>query len=91
MTEKEIERYFCKRVKAKGGFAYKFRSITQVGVADRIAFLPNGKIIMVELKQPKGRLSALQRIFAEEMRSVGAPYVCLWSKEDVDAFIQTYA
>lgn len=91
MTEKEIESYFVRRVKALGGYAYKFRSVTQRGVADRIACMPNGKIIMVELKKPGGRLSALQEIFAEEMRSVGAPYVCLWSKDDVDAFIQTYA
>lgn len=91
MTEKEIERYFCKRVRALGGFAYKFRSITQVGVADRIAVFPTGKIVMVELKRPTGRMSALQRIFAEEMQRVGAPYVCLWSMEDVDDFIQTYA
>ena len=91
MTEKDIEAYFVKRVKALGGYAYKFRSVTQAGVADRIAVTPKGKIVMVELKKPGGRLSALQEIFAEEMRSVGAPYVCLWSKEDVDAFIQTYA
>lgn len=90
MTEKEIEAYFVKRVKALGGYAYKFRSVTQRGVSDRIAVTPKGKIVMVELKKPGGRLSALQEIFAEEMRSVGAPYVCLWSKEDVDAFIQNY-
>ena len=91
MTEKEIEAYFVRRVKALGGYAYKFRSVSQRGVSDRIACMPNGKIIMVEIKKPGGRLSALQEIFAEEMRSVGAPYVCLWSKEDVDDFIQTYA
>ena len=90
MTEKEIETYFVRRVKAMGGYAYKFRSVSQRGVSDRIACMPNGKIIMVEIKKPGGRLSALQEIFAEEMRSVGAPYVCLWSKEDVDDFIQTY-
>lgn len=90
MTEKEIETYFVRRVKAMGGYAYKFRSVSQRGVSDRIACMPNGKIIMVEIKKPGGRLSALQEIFAEEMRSVGAPYVCLWSKDDVDAFIQTY-
>jgi len=90
MTEKEIEAYFAKRVREAGGKSYKFRSVTQRGVADRIACMPNGKIIMVELKKPGGRLSALQKIFEEEMRSVGAPYVCLWSKDDVDAFVQTY-
>jgi hypothetical protein len=88
MTEKEIEAYFVRRVKALGGYAYKFRSVTQVGVADRIVCLPGGVIVMVELKKPGGRLSALQEIFAEEMRSLDAPYVCLWSKEDVDQWIE---
>ena len=31
MTEKEIEAYFVKRVKALGGYSYKFRSVTQRG------------------------------------------------------------
>jgi len=91
MTEKDIEAYFVKRVKALGGYAYKFRSVTQAGVADRIACLPNGKIIMVELKKPGGRLSALQKVFADEMRTVGAPYVCLWSKEEVDEWCNRFA
>jgi len=91
MTEKEIEAYFVKRVKALGGFAYKFRSVSQRGVADRIAVTPRGTIIMVEIKKPGGRLSALQEIFAEEMRSVGAPYVCLWSREDVDAWLARFS
>ena len=87
MTEKEIERYFCKRVRELGGFAYKFRSVTQAGVADRIACLPNGEAWFVELKQPNGKLSALQRIFAEEMERTRQHYACLWSKEDVDKWV----
>ena len=89
MNEKEIERYFCKRVKALGGYAYKFRSVTQVGVADRIACMPNGEAHFVELKQPNGRLSPLQVIFAEEMEKTQQRYACLWSMEDVDAWIET--
>ena len=91
MTEAEIERYFVQAVKALGGYAYKFRSVTQRGVADRIACMPNGEAWFVELKKPGGRLSALQEIFAEEMRSVGAPYVCLWSKEDVDEWCKRFS
>jgi hypothetical protein len=91
MTEKEIELHFVKSVKALGGFAYKFRSVSQRGVADRIACMPNGEAWFVELKKPGGRLSALQEIFAEEMRSVGAPYVCLWSKEQVDEWCSRFS
>ena len=90
MTEKEIERYFCKRVKAKGGFAYKFRSITQIGVADRIACMPNGETHFVELKRAGGKLSALQRIFAEEMARTKQHYACLWSTEDVDVWLERF-
>jgi RecB family exonuclease len=91
VTEAEIERYFVQRVKALGGYAYKFRSVSQRGVADRIAVTPRGTIIMVEIKKPGGRLSALQKVFAEEMRSVGAPYVCLWSKQEVDDWCKRFA
>lgn len=87
MTEKEIESYFVKRVKALGGKAYKFRSVTQRGVADRIACMPNGEAWFVELKKPGGKLSALQQIFAEEMEHTKQHYTCLWSKEDVDAWL----
>jgi hypothetical protein len=86
MTEKEIETHFVKRVKALGGYSYKFRSVTQRGVADRIACLPNGQTWFVELKKPGGRLSPLQEIFAEQMAATGQHYAVLWSKEDVDGW-----
>jgi hypothetical protein len=91
MTEAEIERYFVQAVKALGGFAYKFRSVSQRGVADRIACMPNGEAWFVELKKPGGRLSALQEIFAEEMAHTRQHYVCLWSKEEVDEWLTRFA
>ena len=91
MTEKEIETYFVKRVKALGGYAYKFRSVTQRGVADRIACMPNGEAWFVELKKPGGRLSALQQLFAEEMKHTQQRYACLWSKEQVDKWLERFA
>ena len=86
-TEKQIEAYFVACVKRIGGKAYKFRSVTQRGVADRIACLPNGETWFVELKRPGGILSELQRLFAREMEERGQRYACLWSKEDVDKWI----
>jgi hypothetical protein len=85
-SEKEIETYFVKRVKALGGYSYKFRSVTQRGVADRIVCLPNGQTWFVELKKPGGRLSPLQEIFAENMAEMNQNYALLWSKEDVNAW-----
>ena len=91
MTEKEIEAYFVKRVASIGGKAYKFRSVSQRGVADRIACMPNGEAWFVELKKPGGRLSALQEIFAEEMAHTRQHYTCLWSREDVDTWLVRFS
>ena len=90
MTEAEIERYFVQAVKALGGFAYKFRSVSQRGVADRIACMPNGETWFVELKRPGGRLSALQEIFAEQMVATDQRYAVLWSKEGVDQWLRRF-
>jgi hypothetical protein len=91
VTEKEIETYFVRRVKALGGLAYKFRSVTQRGVADRIACMPNGEAWFVELKKPGGRLSPLQEIFADEMAFTKQHYACLWSREDVDQWCKRFS
>lgn len=91
MTEKEIEAYFVKRVGAAGGKAYKFRSPVLRGVSDRIACMPNGEAWFVELKKRGGRLSALQKIFAEEMAATAQHYACLSSKEEVDEWFKRFA
>lgn len=88
MLEKQIEAYLVKRVKALGGVAYKFTSPAHRGVADRIVCLPGGVVWFVELKAAGGRLSPLQQVFADEMARLGQNYCVLWSKEDVDTWIQ---
>lgn len=88
MTEKDTEAYFVKRVKALGGYSYKFRSVTQRGVADRVVCLPNGETWFVEIKKIGGRLSPLQGVFAEQMATTGQSYVVLWSREGVDSWAE---
>ena len=88
MLEKQIEAYLVKRVKALGGVAYKFTSPAHRGVADRIVCLPGGVVWFIELKTEGGRLSPLQKVFADEMARLEQNYTCLWSKEDVDTWIQ---
>ena len=87
MRESTIERYLTLRVKEEGGVAYKFTS-PRGGVADRIVCLPGGQTWFVELKAPGGRMSALQKIFADEMARMEQNYVCLWSKQEVDEWIR---
>lgn len=89
MLEKEVEDYLVWHVERMGGKAYKFASPSHRGVADRIVCLPDGSAWFIELKKPKGgRLSPLQQIFAGEMRMLNQRYACLWSKEDVDGWLE---
>lgn len=87
ILESDIERYLVRRVKELGGRAYKFVSPTNRGVADRLIVLPGGRVWFVEVKKIGGRLSPLQRFFAEEIKALGCNYAIVWTKEDVDVFI----
>jgi len=89
MREKEIETYFDWAVQRIGGRTWKFTSPGRKGVADRIACLPDGQTWFVELKTKGGRLSELQKLFEMDMMLLRQNYACLWTKEQVDAFITT--
>ena len=88
MLEKNIEAYLVKNVRRIGGVAYKFVSPAHRGVADRVVCLPGGVVWFIELKAPDGRLSPLQKVFADEMTRMNQNYCVLWSKEDVDTWIR---
>jgi len=88
MREREIEQYLIWVVERKGGKAYKFRSISQRGVADRIVCLP-GSTWFVELKSPTGARSPLQIIFANEMIQYQQKYVVLKTKQEINDWIAT--
>jgi hypothetical protein len=89
MLEKEIEKYFIWIVERMGGKTWKFTSPGRRGVADRIACLPDGTTWFVELKTKGGRLSPLQKMFAEEVQALNQRYACLWTKEQIDGFAKT--
>lgn len=88
MLEKQIEAYLVKRVKALGGIAYKFVSPAHRGVADRVVCLPGGDVWFIEVKKEGGRVSPLQKVFADDMARLGQKYLVIWSKEEVDSWIQ---
>lgn len=91
MLEKEIEKYFVWTVERAGGKTYKFKSPTQRGVSDRIACMPDGSTWFVELKTKDGRLSPLQKQFANDVIALQQKYACLWTKEQIDEWISTQA
>jgi len=87
VLEREIENYFVWTVEHAGGKTYKFRSVNQRGVSDRIACMPDGSTWFVELKTKGGRLSELQKRFANDVIALQQKYACLWSKEMIDEWI----
>lgn len=87
MKESEIELYLVWHVERMGGRAYKFKSPSQRGVADRVVCLP-GQTWFIELKTKGGKLSALQKLFAWDMNFMRQRYACLWSKEMIDQWVR---
>ena len=71
MKESEIERVLVEEVKRLGGRAYKWTSPGNDGVPDRIVFLPDTRVIFVELKTDTGRLSPLQKIQIDRLKKSG--------------------
>lgn len=60
------------------------------GVADIIGILPGGKILAIEVKSKKGRLSPEQKIFLDEISNRGGVSLVARSVEDVEAVLSKY-
>lgn len=72
MLEKTIEKHLVEGVKKLGGLCFKFVSPGTLGVPDRIIITKKGKVIFVELKQERGRLTKLQQHMISKMLNRGA-------------------
>ena len=68
MLEKEVEKFLVREVKKIGGVSFKFISPGNAGVPDRIVILPTGKVVFVELKTDKGKLTKLQEVQIKKIR-----------------------
>lgn len=87
MLEKEVEKFLVREVKKLGGISFKFISPGNAGVPDRIVILPIGKVIFVELKTDKGKLTKLQEVQIKKISDLGADARVLRGIEGVKEFI----
>lgn len=72
------------RAKERGGLAMKWAA-GQSGAPDRLVVMPGGRLLFVECKAPKGRLSPLQIRLHSILESLGHPVYVVASRESVEA------
>lgn len=90
MLEKDLEKIFTAEVKNAGGYAYKFTSPGNDGVPDRIALLPDGRLVFVELKTGDGRLTRLQKIQCQRISSIGQQVRVLHGLAEIADFFEEF-
>jgi hypothetical protein len=87
MRESTVEAHLYARVKALGGMCVKTPA-TIAGWPDRLVILPNQPIMLVEMKQPKGKLSPLQIEIHRRLEALGHPVATLYTKSEVDLWLE---
>lgn len=89
ITEKQIEKYLVKKIKAEKGLCLKFESPGYSGVPDRIIILKNKPVAFVELKRPDGgRYSARQKLVERDFNRLGQKVYRVKNKEEVDNLVE---
>ena len=87
MLEREVEKFLVKGVREKGGRAFKWVSPGNDGVPDRIVILPGRVPVFVELKTETGRLSRIQSVQIQRLRSLGQDVRVLHGVDEVRRFL----
>lgn len=86
--ERVIEARLRKQINKLGGRFYKWVSPGNDGVPDRIAILPEGKIIFVELKTDVGKCSKVQEYQQKVLKDLGCNVITLYGEDDIKEFIE---
>ena len=85
--ERDIERYFTNKAKAADWLVFKFSSPQVRGVPDRLAILPGGETVYIEVKRRTGKTTKLQDLMIGRIRKQGARVYVIHSKEQADTLI----
>ena len=83
MRESKVERALVDAVEAAGGVCWKWVSPNMRGVPDRVAVLPGGRVVFVELKAPGKRPTPQQQRRHAELRARGADVRTVDSTDDI--------
>lgn len=88
LLERDIEKYFVKRVKEAGGEIRKLKWIGRSSAPDRIVCFPGVCSFLVELKRPGKVPTDAQAREIARINKAGGSALFINSKEGVDAFIE---
>ena len=84
--EKDVEKRLHRKIKSIGGQSWKFVSINNRGVSDRIVLI-SGRCIFVELKRDGGKMSPLQKTFRDKVVANGGEFALVEGFDGVDRFV----
>lgn len=88
MLESYVEGELVRRVRNLGGITVKLAPVSRAGLPDRLVVFPGGRIFLVEMKAPEGRLSEIQKIWHARAARLGIPVVVLFSPGQVKGWIR---
>ena len=88
VRENAVERRFSLLAKRHGALSLKWVSPGRLGVPDRLLFMPDGRLYLVELKRPGGRPRSSQAAMFAKLESRGFR---VWIVDDPDAFFDEIA
>lgn len=88
MRERDIEKKLLNAIRKMGGEAFKWVSPGNDGVPDRIVMLPGGRLIFVELKADRGRLSPIQKIQIRRIQKLGQDVEVVQGMDGLEEFLE---
>jgi len=88
-SEKATERYLTQEIKKVLGLSFKWSSLANRGVPDRICLFSPGIFALVEVKSEGKKPTGLQQYTINVIRKMGFRVEVLDTKAGVDLFIQS--
>lgn len=88
ILEKDLEKKMKDRLEKLGCMVLKFTSPGNAGVPDRLVFIPGGKLVLVELKRPGGKLRPLQKVWAKKFGKLGFKHRTVKNENNINELME---
>ena len=89
--ERDAEAWLRREIEKIGGEFWKFTSPGRDGVPDRIALLPVGRVVFVEMKKSGEHLPPIQRYHIERLRSMGCEACVVYGRDGAKRFLRDFS